>query len=356
MLKDYTPAQLAALPELSPPYRARQVFSWLHQGVSSAQEMTDLPKALRDALDARYAVTRPAMLRRQISKDGTRKYLWGLADGNCVESVLMRYRHGLSACVSTQAGCRMGCAFCASAQGGLSRNLSPGEILDQIIFTGLDAGERVSHVVLMGSGEPLDNLDNVLRWLEIVGSPGGLCIGQRHISLSTSGLCDKIDALADLKLQITLSVSLHAPNDALRRQIMPVARANPMERLLAGCRRYAEITGRRVSYEYILIRDFNDSPDCAAELAARLSGTGSHVNLITLNHIAESPFQPSTRETVAEFLRILTQRGVNATLRRRLGYDIDASCGLLRQAYRKEHDPVASEYPPAAAPDQERDG
>ena len=330
-LKDLTPEELAALPELHPAYRARQVFSWLHRGVTSAADMTDLPKTLRDTLDERYTITHPVMLRRQISSDGTRKYLWELADGNCVETVLMKYEHGVSVCVSTQAGCRMGCVFCASAKNGLSRNLSPSEILDQILFAGLDAGERISHIVLMGTGEPLDNYDNVLRFLKLVSMPGGLNIGARNISLSTSGLVDRICRLAEERLQITLSVSLHAPNDELRRQIMPVARAYPMEDLLKACADYFDKTGRRVSYEYIMIRGFNDTPACAHELASRLAGTGSHVNMIRLNNIEESPLKPSTPEAVRTFQQILRDSGVNATVRRRLGADIDAACGQLRK-------------------------
>lgn len=336
-LKDFTEGELKTLPEITPAYRARQVFAWLHRGVGSAAEMTDLPKSLREALDAHYVISKPAMLRRQISSDGTRKYLWGLADGNCVETVLMRYAHGVSVCVSTQAGCRMGCVFCASTKNGLARNLLPSEILDQVIFSGLDAGVRVSHIVLMGTGEPLDNYDNVLRFLKLVGAPGGLHIGARNISLSTSGLVDQIDRLAREHLQITLSVSLHAPNDTLRRQIMPVARAWPMERLLASCGAYFEETGRRVSYEYIMIRGFNDTPACARELAAKLAGTGAHVNMIRLNDIAESPLKPSTPEAVRTFQQILQSSGVNATVRRRLGADIDAACGQLRKKQLDTH-------------------
>ena len=330
-LKDLTPEELAALPELQPAYRAKQVFSWLHRGVSSAAEMTDLPKALRETLDADYIITHPVMLRRQVSSDGTRKYLWELGDGNCVETVLMQYAHGSSVCVSTQAGCRMGCVFCASTKNGLARNLTPAEILDQILFAGRDAGVRISHIVLMGTGEPLDNYDNVLRFLKLVSMPGGLNIGARNISLSTSGLVDGIRRLAQEHLQITLSVSLHAPNDDLRRRIMPVARKYPMDELLSACGDYFDITGRRVSYEYIMIRGFNDTPACARELAAKLAGTGSHVNMIRLNNIEESPLKPSTPEAVRSFQQLLQASGINATVRRRLGSDIDAACGQLRK-------------------------
>ena len=330
-LKDLLPEELAALPELQPSYRAGQVFAWLHRCVGSADEMTNLPKTLRDTLDERYTITRPVLLRRQISADGTRKYLWELSDGNCIETVLMKYEHGVSVCVSTQAGCRMGCVFCASTKNGLSRNLQPSEILDQILFAGLDAGERVSHIVLMGTGEPLDNYENVLRFLRIVSAPGGLNIGARNISLSTSGLVDQIRRLAQEKLQITLSVSLHAPNDELRRQIMPVAHAWPIEQLLDACREYFDITGRRVSYEYIMIRGFNDTPACAKELASKLAGTGSHVNMIRLNNIEESPLKPSTPEAVRAPVSGTASAGPNATVRRRLGADIDAACGQLRK-------------------------
>jgi len=330
-LKDFTPEELQALPELGKRYQAAQVFTWLHKGVESAAGMTNLPKATREKLDANYLITRPKMLRRQISADGTRKYLWELYDGNCVETVLMCYKHGVSVCVSTQAGCRMGCVFCASTKNGLARNLHPGEILDQIIFAGLDAGVRVAHIVLMGTGEPLDNYENVLKFLSLVNAPEGLCIGARNISLSTCGLCNGIDRLAQEKLQITLSVSLHAPNDYLRRQIMPVAKKYPIEQLLETCNRYFETTGRRISYEYIMIRGFNDTPECAMELGRRLSGPGAHVNMIRLNDIAESPLKPSTPESVRKFQQILEGCGITATVRRRLGADIDAACGQLRR-------------------------
>lgn len=334
-IKDFTSFELAALPEIDAAYRGKQIFTFLHRGARSAQDITVLPKSMRDMLGEQYIFTAPKLLRRRISQDGTRKYLWELNDGNCVETVLMMYKYGPSICVSTQVGCRMGCAFCASTKSGLVRNLQPSEILDQIIFTGLDAGVRISHVVLMGMGEPLDNMDNVLRFLELVNDPSGIQISHRHISLSTSGLCNKIDLLAQKKLQITLSVSLHAPNDTIRRQIMPVAKSWPIDQLLETCNRYFETTGRRVSYEYIMIRDFNDTVACARELGKRLHDTGCHVNLIGLNHIDESPLKPSRKETVQRFVAILAENGVNTTVRRQLGFDIDASCGQLRRNYEK---------------------
>jgi len=317
-----------------PAYRAKQVFSWLHRGSGAFGEMSDLPKALRARLEEDYELTVPAALRRQVSRrDGTVKYLWRLADGNCVESVLMRYRHGNTVCISTEVGCAMGCKFCASTLGGLVRRLRPSEMLDQVLFTGLDSGLPVSNVVLMGIGEPLDNLENVLRFLELVNSPEGLNIGMRHISLSTCGLADRIDELAEKKLQLTLSVSLHAPDDASRSAIMPVNRRYPVDTLLAACRRYFEKTGRRVSFEYTMIDGVSDSEAQARLLASKLRGLAAHVNLIPLNAVAERTLRPSPREAVARFQRILESAGIPATVRRTLGGDIDASCGQLRKNY-----------------------
>ncbi|MBR5093650.1 MAG: 23S rRNA (adenine(2503)-C(2))-methyltransferase RlmN [Oscillospiraceae bacterium] len=315
-----------------PAFRAGQVYTWLHKGVRSFDEMTNLSKSLRAALDERYEITVPKVARKQVSqKDGTIKYLWQLSDGNCVETVLMRYHYGNTVCVSSQVGCRMGCAFCASTLGGLVRSLRPSEILDQVLFTAQDAGESVSHIVLMGIGEPLDNYDNVLRFLKLVTSPEGLNLSMRHISLSTCGLVPKIEALAGENLQLTLSVSLHAPNDEIRSRLMPVNGAYPVEALLDACRRYFEITGRRISFEYAMIRGINDQEAHARELASRLRGMAAHVNLIPLNNVEESPLKPSTREQVARFQKTLEDLGVAATVRRSLGGDIDASCGQLRR-------------------------
>lgn len=334
-LRDLTIQDMEALMREAgqPAYRAAQIFKWAQSGVGTFDQMTDVPKNLRAYLAERYTVTPPVQLRRQIAKDGTRKYLWGLSDGNCIETVLMQYKHGYSICVSTQAGCRMGCVFCASTKGGLVRNLTPGEILDQVLYTGLDAGVRISNIVLMGTGEPLDNMENVLKFLELVNHEKGLGIGERHISLSTSGLVDRIYDLEKRDLQITLSISLHAPNNALRGQIMPVNRRWPVEELLAACRSYTASTHRRISYEYALIRGFNDTPECARELASLLKGQLAHVNLIRLNEIEESPLKPSTPEDTRRFCDILNQNGVTATVRRRLGFDIDASCGQLRRKF-----------------------
>ena len=319
-----------------PAFRAKQVYSWLHKGARSYGEMTNLSKDLRNALEEKFPFTTPQVARRQESKtDGTVKYLWKLADGNCVETVLMRYHYGNTVCISTEVGCRMGCAFCASTLGGLVRRLEPGEMLDQVLFTQVDSGLPVSHIVLMGIGEPLDNFDNVMRFLELVNSPEGMNISMRHISLSTCGLVPKIRELAKRKLQLTLSVSLHAPNDAIRDTVMPVNKAYPTEQLLEACREYYALTGRRISFEYAMIRGKNDTPECAKELLRRLKGLPAHMNLIPLNHVEKSPLQPSTRAAVAAFQKILEDGGIPATVRRTLGGDIDASCGQLRRKYEK---------------------
>lgn len=297
----------------------------------------NLSKDLRARLAENFLLTVPEVARKQVSRiDGTVKYLWRLRDGNCVESVLMHYEHGVSVCVSTQVGCRMGCKFCASGLNGRTRSLSAGEILDEILFMQKDSGEKVSNIVLMGTGEPLDNYDNVLKFLHLVSCPEGINIGQRHISLSTSGIADRIEMLAREKLQITLSVSLHAPDDETRSSIMPVNDAYPVERLMKACRYYFDTTGRRISYEYMMARDKTDRPWQADLLAKLLKGRPAHVNLIPLNEVAESPLKPSRPETVRRFQQALEKRGVTATVRRKLGPDIDAACGQLRQRQLKE--------------------
>lgn len=339
-LKSLTQPELAAiLKELGQPaFRAKQVYTWLHKGVRSYEEMTNLPKSLRDRLAESYPIHAPQVLRKQESqRDGTIKYLWQLSDGNCVETVLMRYHYGNTVCISTEVGCRMGCAFCASTLGGLVRRLEPFEMLDQVLFTQVDSGLPISHIVLMGIGEPLDNFDNVMRFLELVNSPDGMNISMRHISLSTCGLVPKIDELAKQKLQLTLSVSLHAPNDEIRNQIMPVNKAYPTQELLDACRRYYQSTNRRISFEYAMIGGVNDKPEHAQELLRRLKGLPAHFNLIPLNHVEESPLKPSTRTAVAAFQKTLEDGGVTATVRRTLGGDIDASCGQLRRKYTKQN-------------------
>ncbi len=337
-IKSMTASEIGVvLKELGQPaFRAKQVFSWLHKGVSSYEEMTNLPKSLRDVLAEKYPIYTPKVIRKQESqKDGTVKYLWELEDGNCVETVLMRYHYGNSVCISTEVGCKMGCAFCASTLGGFVRQLMPHEMLDQVLFTQLDSGHPISHIVLMGIGEPLDNYDHVMRFLELVNDPEGMNISMRHISLSTCGIVPMIDRLAEKKLQLTLSVSLHAPNNTVRDTIMPVNKAYPTEELLDACRRYYQKTGRRISFEYAMIDGVNDRADDARLLLKRLKGMSAHVNMIPLNHVEESPLKPSTKQAIAQFQKILEDGGVPATVRRSLGGDIDASCGQLRRKYTK---------------------
>ena len=318
-----------------PGFRAKQVFQWMHRGAGSFDEMSNLSKSLREKLRENCYLYVPVVERKQVSAlDGTIKYLWRLRDGNCIETVLMRYKHGNTVCISCQVGCRMGCAFCASTRGGKVRDLTPSEMLDQVLFTQLDSGETISNIVLMGIGEPLDNYDTVMRFLHLVNHPDGLNIGMRHISLSTCGLVDKIDELAKKELQLTLSVSLHAPDDETRSQIMPVNKSVGVERLMDTCRRYFQTTGRRISYEYAMIDGVNDSDAQADLLVSLLKGQPGHVNLIPLNDVAESPLKPSRR--VAAFQKRLESQGVTATVRRRLGGDIDASCGQLRRKAMQE--------------------
>lgn len=323
------PALMAALGQ--PAYRAKQIFRWLSRGVASFDEMSDLPLALRQTLAERCLLGAPEILRRQEAKDGTIKYLFGLRDGNSIESVLMRYDYGDSICLSTQAGCRMGCAFCASYDPARSRNLTAGEILEQVLFAQRDSGRKVSHIVLMGTGEPLDNYDNVMTFLRLVTHPDGLGLGMRHISLSTCGIVPRIRELAELRLQLTLSVSLHAPSDELRDRIMPVNKKYPLGVLMPACRDYFEKTGRRISFEYAMIAGFNDTPACADRLAVLLRGMPAHVNLIPLNKVERSPLEPSSRDTIRRFQGRLESKNINATVRRSLGGEISAACGQLRR-------------------------
>lgn len=318
-----------------PAFRGRQVFTWLHRGVTSFEDMSNLSKALRQKLAEACYITAPTVARRQESAlDGTIKYLWRLGDGNCIETVLMQYHHGNTVCISSQVGCRMGCAFCASTIAGKVRDLTPSEMLDQVLFTQLDSGRDISNIVLMGIGEPMDNRENVLRFLELVNHPEGMNIGMRHISLSTCGVVPGIDALADLNLQLTLSVSLHAPDSETRSRIMPVNRAYDVEELFAACHRYFQKTGRRISFEYAMIDGVNDNDWQADLIAKRIKGMPGHVNLIPLNDVVESPFKPSRR--VAAFQKRLESHGITATVRRSLGGDIDASCGQLRRKAMEE--------------------
>ena len=325
-----------ALRELGEPaFRGKQVFTWLHKGAATFDEMTNLSKALREKLKENFFITVPTVARKQVSQlDGTIKYLWELQDGNCIETVLMQYHHGNTVCISSQVGCRMGCAFCASTIAGRVRDLTPAEMLNQVLFTQIDSGLPISNIVLMGIGEPMDNLNTVLRFLELVNHPDGLNIGMRHISLSTCGVIPGIDRLADLGLQLTLSVSLHAPDSQTRSKIMPVNRAYDVDALFEACHRYFRKTGRRISFEYSMIDGVNDQDWQADLIAKKLKGMPGHVNLIPLNDVVESPYKPSRR--IAAFQKRLESHGITATVRRSLGGDIDASCGQLRRKAMEE--------------------
>lgn len=323
----------AVLKELGQPaFRAKQIFHWLHQKlVTDFSAMTDQPKALLEKLGQAYYIAAPQIQRRQEAKDGTVKYLLRMADGNCIETVVMRYHYGNTVCVSTQVGCRMGCRFCASTQAGRVRDLEAGEICSEIYTAQRDIGERISHIVLMGIGEPLDNFDQVLKFLQLISSPEGVNIGMRNISLSTCGLVPGIDRLAQHKLQLTLSVSLHAPNDQIRSGMMPVNNAYPVDQLIKAVRRYQDTTGRRVSFEYSMVRGVNDSDECAKQLADLIRGMGAHVNLIPINPVDGSPYSATDAANVRRFQHKLETLGVNATVRRRLGSEISAACGQLRR-------------------------
>ncbi|NLY43578.1 MAG: 23S rRNA (adenine(2503)-C(2))-methyltransferase RlmN [Clostridiaceae bacterium] len=317
-----------------PSYRAEQVFKWLHQGVTDYEQMTNLPKDLRSLLKDKSKISCVTIVEKKISRlDGTIKYLLRLDDGNLIESVLMRYKHGITICISTQVGCRMGCRFCASTIGGLVRHLTPGEMLDQVVFIQKDVGERITNIVLMGIGEPLDNYDNVMTFLRNVNHPKGLNIGYRHISLSTCGLVEDIIKLSKENMPITLSVSLHAPNDEIRSKIMPVNRRYSVDKVLEACKIYADTTKRRVTFEYAMISGVNDSIENAKELSEKIKGILCHVNLIPVNKIAEREYSKSRINQIHAFKKILEQNGISTTIRRELGGDINASCGQLRRGY-----------------------
>ncbi len=323
--------------ELGEPfYRAKQVFSWLGSGISTYDEMTNIPKSLREKLTETAVISKLERAARYDSKDGTVKYIWELQDGQCIESVVMQYHHGRSICISTQVGCRMGCKFCASTLGGKIRDLTAGELLDQVLFAEKDLGERISNVVLMGIGEPFDNYEQVLTFLKNISHPAGRNLGLRHISISTCGIVDKIVALAEENLPITLLISLHAPNDKLRNELMPVNHKYPMKILLEACRTYINKTGRRISFEYTMIRGVNDYDWCAKMLAQKLHGMLCHVNLIPVNHVEENGLHRSDPETVERFQKYLQQHHINTTVRRELGSDISASCGQLRRKFIRE--------------------
>ncbi len=333
-LKSLLPEELEAyLVSIGEPrFRAKQLFSWLGKGAETFDEMRNLPKPLRDRLAADTYLSGLKLLQKQVSAlDGTTKYLWELSDGNAVETVVMRYEYGLSVCISTQVGCRQGCAFCASTIGGLVRNLRASEMLDEVLYSQREQGERISHIVLMGIGEPLDNYENVMRFLRLVNHPDGLNIGMRHIALSTCGLTEGIERLAREDLQITLALSLHAPDDETRSMLMPANRGRGVEAVVAACERYAKTTGRRVSFEYAMIDGVNDTPEQAKALAGLARRARAHINLIPLNHVEERRFAPSKKETMRAFCAVLEAEGANYTIRRSLGGDVDASCGQLRR-------------------------
>ena len=321
-----------------PKFRAKQIFDWLHaKQVDSFEEMTNLSKGLREKLSETASINGVEIVRKLVSQiDGTRKYLFALSDGAIIESVLMKYEHGNTVCISTQVGCRMGCKFCASTLDGVERGLTAGEMLSQIYAIQKDCGERVHGTVLMGSGEPLDNYDNVVKFLRLINDPKGQNMGQRHITLSTCGLVEKMYDLAEEDLQITLAVSLHAPNDGIRTQTMPIAKVYSMEKLLQACRDYADKTKRRITFEYALIHGVNDGDEHAWELVKKLRDMLCHVNLIPVNDVKERNYVKSTADRVKRFAGILNENGVETTVRRKLGSDIDAACGQLRRSHMKE--------------------
>ena len=314
-------------------FRAKQVLDYLYKGAESFEDMKNLNGSSKEKLKEAFVIHIPQVIDKRVSKDGTVKMLLALQDGNIIETVVMKYVYGYSVCVSSQVGCAMGCSFCASTKGGMVRNLLPGEILGQVLAASKEAGERMSHVVLMGSGEPLDNFENVLKFLELVNMKEGLGLSHRNITLSTCGLVDRIRELADMKLQITLAISLHAVTDDKRREIMPIARRWSIAEILDSVRYYMESTGRRVSFEYSLVNGVNDSLEDAYALAALLRGMKTHVNLIPVNVIKEMLFRPSQNKAVESFRNALDSRGIEATIRREMGSDIDAACGQLRRSY-----------------------
>ena len=336
-LKDMTLGELTDfIVDLGEPkYKAKQIFSWLYKNIRNIDEMTDISKALREKLRNVSYISTLEIEELYISKkDGTRKYLFRLNDGNFIESVLMKYNHGYTVCVSSQVGCRMGCRFCASTLNGKVRDLSPGEIIDQIMYVGKDAGVRISNIVMMGIGEPLDNFDNLLIFLENVSSEHGINIGMRHVTVSTCGIAEKIRELADKKLQITLSISLHASSDEVRSEIMPVNKKYSIDELLKACDYYIEKTNRRISFEYTLISGVNDNISEAEKLYKLLGRRLCHVNLIPVNAVSETGFKRSDKKSVEAFCRYLEEKGISATVRREMGSDINAACGQLRNKKR----------------------
>ncbi len=319
------------------PFRARQIFSWLHgKQIKDIDDMTDLSKELRERLKIKFTLNNIKIVEKFSSmEDNTVKYLFDIGDGILIESVLMRYSYGNAVCISSQAGCRMGCTFCASTLGGLERDLRAGEMAQQIYEIQKDTGERVSNVVIMGSGEPLDNFDNVMDFLEIIHHKDGNSLSHRHITLSTCGLAERIYDLAERRLQITLAISLHAPNDEIRQRTMPIARKYSFDAVLKAAKYYADTTKRRVTFEYALIKGINDSRENASELASRLRGIMCHVNLIPVNDVEENGYIKSSEKSIKEFAQVLTDKGIETTIRRKLGSDINAACGQLRKRYKE---------------------
>lgn len=316
-------------------FRGEQAFRWIHQKmVDSIDDITEFSKTLKDKLNHEYKITKLQIIERFDSKiDETKKYLFLLEDGNIIESVMMKYKHGVSVCISTQVGCKMGCSFCASTKGGFVRNLTPGEIIDQVYQIQKDLDVKVSNIVLMGSGEPLDNFDNVIKFLELIHCKSGQNLGYRHITLSTCGIVPKIYELANLKIPITLSISLHSPFDDERKKIMPIANKYTIKDILDACKYYVNKTNRRITFEYTLINGINDSVRYANELTKLLSGILCHVNLIPLNPIKEAKFKTSKDINVLKFKEILQSKNINTTIRREMGGDINAACGQLRRDY-----------------------
>jgi len=314
-------------------FRAKQIFSWIARGAQNFDEMTDLSKQLREELKLSATVSGLNIRRKLVSAvDGTAKYLFELQDGNIIESVLMEYVHGFTACISSQIGCKMGCSFCASTIAGFRRDLSAGEMLEQILAIQRDNGVKIGNVVIMGIGEPFDNYDNVMKFLRLANDPEGLNIGQRHMTVSTCGLVPRILQFTDENTQVNLAISLHAPNDEIRAGIMPVGRKYSIDKIIEACKIYTEKTKRRITFEYALIEGVNDSPENAAELASRLRGMLCHINLIPVNTVKGTGYQQSGRRHIEEFSRLLLKRGLETTIRRELGSDINAACGQLRRS------------------------